>query len=84
MVSIGNGVYCKKTILDSALKVATKPSHLVRRMLTGVFKEEAIATCTLTGRKPIAAGTNNYEGEVHCLNPAAVSAMYGKLTQVIV
>ncbi|CAB3228511.1 unnamed protein product [Arctia plantaginis] len=52
MKNIGNNVYCRKIIYDSALEASHKSTHLARRLLEGVFNHDAMMGCTLTGQAP--------------------------------
>ncbi|CAB3236541.1 unnamed protein product [Arctia plantaginis] len=52
MKNIGNNVYCRKIIYDSALGASHKSTHLARRLLEGVFNHDAMMGCTLTGQAP--------------------------------
>jgi len=56
MVLLRNDVFCKSSILHYALGSSTKPTHLVRKLILGVFKEEIFKKgpyqVTLTGNSP--------------------------------
>ena len=77
MVHLINGVYCKKRHYDAALAASKAASHLVRRLLTGVFKEDAILKCTRTGQSARAQGKDRQREEMSSLSPAARQAIIG-------
>lgn len=56
MVLLGNNVYCKASVLHYALGSSTKTTHLVRKLVLGVFKTEifkkGLCQVTLTGNVP--------------------------------
>jgi len=56
MVMLRDEIYCRESILREALGASSKASHLVRRLLLGIFKKDTIYHITLTGRPPRAAG----------------------------
>jgi len=56
MVMLRDEVYCRQSVLCEALGASSKTSHLVRRLLLGVFKKDVIYHVTLTGQAPRAAG----------------------------
>lgn len=50
MILLLNDIYCKRIIHDNAIGASTKQTHVVRRLLDGVFKREALLKCTCTGK----------------------------------
>lgn len=74
---IKDGVYCKRRILESAKGVSFKASHLVRRLLEGVFKPEALLQSTVSGRAPRAQGKERQSQHVDPLNVTARNAIIG-------
>lgn len=62
MIQLGNKIYCKQLVLDNALSLSRGSTQLVRRLLSGVLKLEAIRECTLTGRE-FKLGSKKQEGE---------------------
>ncbi|XP_044584815.1 uncharacterized protein LOC123273893 [Cotesia glomerata] len=52
MTNIGNSVYCRNVIYDSATGASKKATHIARRLIEGVFTHESLIKCTLTGQAP--------------------------------
>ena len=50
MVHIGNNIYCKRNVIDNTLGVAKNTCHLVRRLINGGFKLEAVIESIFTGQ----------------------------------
>lgn len=79
MVMLRNKIYCHQLVLCAALGASSKASHLVRRLLLGVFKQDAICHTTLTGRAPCAAGYNqNVSVQLFPLNDKAKNAIISR------
>lgn len=51
MVCLGNEIYCKLSVLTSALGAATNGRQLARRLINGIFKLEAVLESTWSGTK---------------------------------
>lgn len=75
MVPLMNGIYCKRRIRDSAIGGSSKLSHLVRRLLDGVFTREAIMQCTCTGKPGAATAKSDKKPEA--LDDTARNAIIG-------
>lgn len=82
MVLLKDGVYCKHRILESARGVSCKASHLVRRLIEGVFKPQAILQSTVSGRTPRAQGKERQQQHVIPLNVTAKNAIIGNVYNV--
>ncbi|KAH0560870.1 titin homolog [Cotesia glomerata] len=52
MTNIGNSVYCRNVIYDSATGASKKATHIARRLIEGVFTHESLMKYTLTGQAP--------------------------------
>ncbi|CAG5109317.1 Protein of unknown function [Cotesia congregata] len=52
MTKIGNSVYCRNAIYDSATGASKKATYIARRLLKGIFTHESLMNCTLTGQAP--------------------------------
>ncbi|XP_067203851.1 uncharacterized protein [Linepithema humile] len=56
MILLGNDIFCKSLVLHYALGSSSKTTHLVRKLVLGVFKEEIFKKgphqVTLTGYSP--------------------------------
>ena len=56
MTLLGNNIFCKSSVLHYALGSSTKATHLVRKLVCGVFKEEIFkkgpSQVTLSGYAP--------------------------------
>jgi len=56
MILLGNNIFCKSLVLRYALGSSTKTTHLVRKLVLGVFKEEIFkkgpCQVTFTGYSP--------------------------------
>ncbi|RLU21742.1 hypothetical protein DMN91_006118 [Ooceraea biroi] len=54
MVLLRNGVFCKSSVLHNALGSSTKTTHLVRKLVLGVFKKEIFKkrSIQVTGNTP--------------------------------
>ncbi|KAK3908849.1 Halomucin [Frankliniella fusca] len=50
-ILLNSNVYCNKRVLKEALTKSTNVCHIARRLLVGVFKPEALQSCTLTGQE---------------------------------
>ncbi|XP_037813769.1 uncharacterized protein LOC119604935 [Lucilia sericata] len=75
MVHLKDNIYCRKIVYDSALGSSFKASHLARRLIEGVFKLEAILTCTLSGQPPKAQGEERRNQKYGALNGEARKAL---------
>ncbi|XP_071578751.1 uncharacterized protein [Temnothorax nylanderi] len=75
MIHLKNNFYCRNAIYYAALGNCHRSSHIVRRLLTGVFKKEALINCTLTGQTPRSQGKNRQNVKVSCLHPIAINAI---------
>lgn len=78
MVHLADGIYCKKKVYDAALGASKASTHLVRRLIKGVFKEEILLECTATGQAPRGVGRDNQREEIFSLNPRARKAIIGE------
>lgn len=70
-------IYCKKNTIRQAITNSSKMEHVVRRLMTGVFKPSQIMDCTPTGQPWRAGGTEQQQAKVHPLHPRAVRAIVG-------
>lgn len=77
MVLLTNGIYCRKKILKSALGNSKAVTHIARRLITGVFKEEKLLQCTLSGQPPRAQGKERQKQKVESLDLGAKNAIIG-------
>lgn len=80
MVDIGNNIYCRQTILNMALGSSTKPTHLARKLLEGVFTLQTLLASTLTGMSPRAQGKERQQQNVMALDIQARLAIIGRFT----
>lgn len=78
MQLLGDGIYCKKRIFESAHGASHKATHLARRLLTGVFKHDVLIKATFTGQAPRSLGKERLQERVVCLNLKARHAMIGE------
>ncbi len=78
MVHLQNGIFCKKLVRDMAKGSAKKVTHLARRLMEGVFKDDAIRRCTFTGQTPRAQGKLRQMENIISLDEKAKSAIIGK------
>lgn len=53
-------------------------THMARRLIEGVFKNEALLNCTFTGQAPRAQGKERQAQKVVPLNYLAKNAIIGK------
>ncbi|KAK3924499.1 DNA-directed RNA polymerase subunit beta, partial [Frankliniella fusca] len=82
-IHLMNGIYCDARELTSAIQASREMTHMVRRLMVGVFKVEEILNCTFTGRRPTAAGADQVIGKkIDPLHPGAILAIlkYSKVT----
>lgn len=77
MALLMNGVYCRKKVWISALGNSKAVTHLARRLIVGVFKEEKLLQCTFTGQAPRAQGKERQKETVECLDLRARNAIIG-------
>lgn len=78
MIHLKNNFYCRNAMFYSAIGNAHRPSQLVRRLLTGVFKKEALINGTLTGQTARAQGRDRQCVKMTCLHPFAINAIVGE------
>ncbi|XP_074097827.1 uncharacterized protein LOC141526662 [Cotesia typhae] len=52
MIKLAGETYCKSRDYDLAISASTQASHLVRRLITGVFKPSGYLQATFTGQAP--------------------------------
>lgn len=79
MIHLKYNVYCRKRIFDSALSVASQVTHLIRRLIEGVFKIEKLLDCTLTGQSPRTQGKEKINKQFDSLDFTAKMAIQGNL-----
>lgn len=76
MIELLNGIYCRKEILSHAVGTDIACStHIARRLIPGVFKEEAVMKGTLSGLPARAQGNARRLESCIKLNAHAVSAI---------
>ncbi|XP_067208077.1 uncharacterized protein [Linepithema humile] len=66
MVLLQDGVFCNERVLEVALSSSHKASHIVRRLIVGVFKLESLKDCTFTGASH--RGVHENKDDITCLN----------------
>lgn len=71
MVLLKNRTFCRKKVLEMALGSSTKSSHMARRLLEGVFKNDALIKSTLTGQAPKSLGKERQSQKYDCLDSQA-------------
>lgn len=79
MIHLRDGIFCKKKIYDYAVGSSHRASHMARKLLEGVFKEEALLKCTFSGQAPRCLGKERQMEEVFCLDDAAKYVIIGKI-----
>ncbi|CAH2085709.1 unnamed protein product [Euphydryas editha] len=52
MFHIGHGIYCKTKICQLAAKSSSAATHVARKLLEGIFREETLIKCTISGKPP--------------------------------
>lgn len=77
MVLLQDNIFCKKRTYDYATGSSTIASHLARRLLEGIFKQEAILKSTFSGQSPRAQGRERQQENVECLHNQAKQAIIG-------
>lgn len=81
MVLLRDGIFCKSSVLHNALGSSTKTTHLVRKLVLGVFKEEIFKKgrnqITLTGNSPRFLGKQS-EVKYDNIDVSARSAIISK------
>lgn len=75
MILLVNGIYCKRKFHDSAMGASSKLTHLVRRLLEGVFKRDALLNSTCTGKPSAAAAKASHKPDT--LDNTAKEAIIG-------
>lgn len=51
MIEIGNKIFCRSQVMNQTIGAASNSRHIVRRLINGVFKHEAVLKSTRTGQK---------------------------------
>ncbi|XP_044589170.1 uncharacterized protein LOC123268281 [Cotesia glomerata] len=74
MTRLVGETYCKSRDYDLAISASTQASHLVRRLITGVFKPSGYLKATFTGQVPRAHKVKNPK-EIKPLNITAKNAI---------
>jgi hypothetical protein len=77
MTTIGSNIFCQTNVLVSAVTNAKSVPTLCRRMFIGVFKEEQIQDCTVTGQSWHAGGQDRMKQKKTPLHEAALKAIFG-------
>lgn len=77
MIHLQSDIYCRKSVFDATHNASQKASHIARRLITGVFKPEAIKRCTLTGQTPRSLGRQRLYDKVDCLHVVARNTIIG-------
>ncbi|XP_011883712.1 PREDICTED: uncharacterized protein LOC105570870 [Vollenhovia emeryi] len=77
MIHLRNGIFCRKKNYDLALGSSHRASHIARRLLEGVFKQEILIKCTFTGQTPRSLGKERLTEEMFCLHDRAKNAIIG-------
>lgn len=82
MVLLQNNIFCKKKIYDYATGSSTVSSHLARRFLEGVFKQETLLKSTFSGQSPRTQGRQRQRENVECLHNTAKHAIIGNFNLI--
>ena len=61
----GSGIYVNKFEMTNVQNMSKKQTELARAMLKVVFKDEALMTCSRTGRKPKSGNKENVRPGLH-------------------
>lgn len=77
MVKLVGEIYCKSRDYDLAISGSTQASHLVRRLITGVFKPSGYLQATFIGQAPRAHKSKNPK-QIKPLNITAKNAIIGE------
>ena len=73
MKHLKKGIYCRISVLKSALCTAKKPEHLARRLVPGVFTNEGILKATWS--------TRNFRGGM--INPMGKNGTIGNIIETV-
>lgn len=72
-------IYCKKDVWDSAVGGGCcRASHLARRLIEGIFTDDAITYCTYSGQAPRAQGKERMLQKVYALDKATKESLISK------
>lgn len=77
MAHLLNDIYVRKEILISMIANAKTATHVVRRLIPGVFKLETIRNGTLSGNSWINKNTDENR-KVLLLHPVAIETIISK------
>lgn len=78
MYKLVDKIYCKETEYKICSRQCTKASHVVRRLITGVFRPSGYLDATLTGQAPRAHLQEGKPTPVKALNAAAKDEIISK------
>lgn len=78
MVKLMDKIYCKETEYKLCKCLCSQASHVVRRLITGVFKPCGYLDATLTGQAPRAHLQEGKSAPVKALNAMAKDEIIGK------
>ena len=70
-------IYVKASFLRDTLG-AKKATHVCRRLIKGIFKDEAIKTCTLRGQAPRNCRNEDRKTNSGILHRTAIRAIIGE------
>ncbi|XP_057340242.1 uncharacterized protein LOC130677491 [Microplitis mediator] len=71
MIKLISQVYCKKSYFDSIKSLCNQASHVVRRLIPGVFKPSGYMNTTFSGQAPRAHKGQGKPAQVKALNDTA-------------
>ncbi|XP_057323635.1 uncharacterized protein LOC130666538 [Microplitis mediator] len=71
MIKLMNKIYCKKSEYETCKSLCSQATHVVRRLITGVFKPSGYLDATLTGQTPRAHHQEGKVAPVKALNSVA-------------
>ena len=77
MVLLDKGIYCKTAIYEEALHTSSKTSHMIRRLMTGVFNPKELENVTASGQAPRAVPTELKKEKYELLHPDAKQVIIG-------
>lgn len=77
MIKLINKVYCKKSDYDLIKSMCSQASHVVRRLIPGVFKPSGYLDATFSGQAPRAHSNKEKPVQVKPLNNLAKTEIIG-------
>lgn len=82
MIHLVDGIYCLKSVYNEAVSISKQRTHLVRKLIPGVYRPETILGATLKGQSIRNKGRASLNVRQNCLDIPAREAIISKFLRL--